>query len=206
MHNQGVFLYYVLTHLIATMSGVISLCIALYQAFAKREIESRVYFIVAGTFFFISCDWVWQDEHRNVETLISDKLGLAKERDFWKTQSYDKDASIRQRDLVISESQTSLTKLADKILDISKPEPQKFSTRADAVEYPVMQLGQRVSEFILTTNKPIEAKLIFRCDHAIPVLNAHIAGGGPHYPNSVKQIYNNAWQIQHSFACASPQF
>jgi hypothetical protein len=128
------FIHYVLAHWIAAMSGAISLAIALYQAFRSRAIESRTYFIVAGLFIFVACDSVWQDEHRNTQTLITEKAALWSERDFWKQQSYQKDGTLREQgDLLtknvnaLTETQKSYADLSNRLLDVAGPAPSRLN-------------------------------------------------------------------------------
>jgi hypothetical protein len=219
MYNHWLFIHNVLAHLVASMSGVASFLFATWEHAKKKKLEARIFFIVGMFCLIIAFDQAWQDEHGNVKVLVGEKAALWQERDFWKIQTYDKDAALRSRDQLLAQnytaligeqttangSQQSLAQLSNKILDISKPEPQEFSMRTDAVEYPPISQGQRVSEFVMTTNKPITANIVFSCDHAIPYLSAHIAGGGPHFPNSVERIYDNSWGIHIPSPMVTPQ-
>jgi hypothetical protein len=188
MHSHGTFIYYVLSHWIATMSGVISLSIALYQAFMKREIESRVYFIAAGLFIFVACDQVWQDEHRNNQLLISEKASLWSERDFWKQQSYSKDDSLRKKDDllgknygVLAETQSSLATLSNRILDLAKERlkitdhylgmmPSQSNTNIQAKYH---------GTFLVLTNKTITPiRLLVTCEGEIVQAGGMVLGTG----------------------------
>ncbi len=175
MHNHFVFILHVLAHWVATMSGSISLAIALYQAFKKRAIESRTYFVIAGLFFFVSCDWVWQDEHHNVETLIVEKRNLWQERDFWKDQSYQKDSSLRAKDELLGkntnaliQTQSSLAALSNRILDVAGPTPRKLDVHRWKIPetYTYANVGRvQFWSLVVTSNRAISpAKGTIKCD------------------------------------------
>src|ERR1017187_751099 len=212
MHNHWLFIHNVVAHLVGSMSGIVAFGFGIYEAIKTQKVASRVLFFIGALTLTVSFDQAWQDEHRNTQILIGEKEALWQERDFWKRQSYEKDDSLRERDALLvkdttalADTQGSLAKLSSKILDISKPEPQEYFMRTDAVEYPPISQGQRISEFIMTTNQPITANIIFSCDHAIPYLSAHIAEGGPHFPNSVEHIYDNSWSIHIPSPMVTPQ-
>jgi hypothetical protein len=77
-----------------------------------------------------------------VDRLIYEKSQFASQRDYWKQQSDEKDSAIRTRDellarnfTVLSEAQTSLTTLSNKVLDITKPEPLKIIMAGERLPY-----------------------------------------------------------------------
>ncbi len=98
-----------------------------------KKVESRIFFAIGAFFLVYAFDQAWQDEHRKVQTLIGEKAFLFGERDFWKNQSYEKDASLRTRDDlltknygVLAETQSSLATLSNRMLDVAKPAPLKI--------------------------------------------------------------------------------
>ena len=133
VHNHWLFIQNVLAHLVASMSSIVSFGLAIYEAFKKKKIESRVFFIVGAFFLILACDQAWQDEHHNTQTLVGEKSAILNERDFWKDQSYGKDASLRSRDElltknygVLAQTQSSLATLSNRLLDVAKPAPLKI--------------------------------------------------------------------------------
>ena len=117
------------------MSGIASFIMATWEHAKGRRIESRVFFVVGFLFLIVAFDQAWQDEHRNSQILQAEKSTQSSEAGFWKQQSYEKDASLRSRDellsknfSVLSDTQTSLATLSNHMLDITKPEPWKVIT------------------------------------------------------------------------------
>src|SRR5438105_9029925 len=115
MHDQWLFFGNVFAHLVASMSSIVSFAFAVYEATKNKRIESWVFFAIGSFFLIVAFDQAWQDEHHNVRALITEKTNLSQERNFWKDQSYSKDASLRTRDellgrnySVLAHSQSSL--------------------------------------------------------------------------------------------------
>jgi len=182
-----------------------------YQAFKKRSIESRTYFVIAGVFFFVSCDFVWREEHRNVQTLVQEKSALWQERDFWKIQSYDKEAALRSRDQLLAQNYTaligeqttatnaqqSLTQLSSKIIDLSKPPVPKLSLHG-TTDFDVADIFKKykhTAQFVVVTNVPISVDLGFECQFPMQSVEALIIGAGPKYPGHVNKVNDRAWLI-----------
>jgi hypothetical protein len=79
--------------------------------------------------------------------LIEEKSDLSKQLGFWQGQSYAKDEAIRSRDMLVfqglqtlsgtqqteNQTQHSLTLLASKLFDVTKPEPIRISTKVMAL-------------------------------------------------------------------------
>jgi len=157
------------------MSGVVSFSIAIWEAFKKKKVESRVFFIIGAIFLIIACDQAWQDEHNNVKALIAEKATLWQERDFWKSQSYQKDAVIRSRDdllgrnyVVLAQTQNSLANLSNRLLDVSSPPPRKIDAHRWRIPetYTYANVGKvQFWTFVITSNKPITpTKGTISCD------------------------------------------
>jgi hypothetical protein len=145
MHDICLFLWNVLCHLVASMSGLASFCMSLWEHTKKeRRIESRAFFIVGVLCLIVAFDQAWEDEHRNSTVLIAEKSVLAQERDFWKSQSDQKDAVIRDENkanlgyiTAVTETQKtangtqqSLTELTEKVFETTKPVPGRVITNA----------------------------------------------------------------------------
>jgi hypothetical protein len=134
MHNHWLFTYNVLAHLVASMSSLVSFGISIYEATRKKKFETWAFFAIGALCLMVAFDQAWQDEHRNAEILISEKSSAIQERDFWKTQSYEKDESLRKReDLlgqnygVLANTQMSLAALSNKLLDNLRSTPLKMN-------------------------------------------------------------------------------
>jgi hypothetical protein len=146
MHNHWLFIGNVIAHLVASMSGLASFAFSLWEHSRQKKLESRVFFIVGFICLIVAFDQAWQDEHRNSQVLIAEKSSLASENEFWKSQSYQKDAALRSLNGLLvqnfttlsqeqqvesktqeagSDAQKSLAQLASKILDINTPIQQK---------------------------------------------------------------------------------
>jgi hypothetical protein len=160
MHNHWLFVCNVSAHLVASMSSIVSFSFAVWEAFRKQKIEAWVFFSVGAMFLIVAFDQAWQDEHRNAELVIGEKRTAATESNFWKDQSYQKDASIRSQDQllaqnygVLAQTQTSLAELSNKLVDVVKPEPQRID-----VQWALLSGGQgdkKTIAFIARTNKAI---------------------------------------------------
>lgn len=202
MHNVWLFLMNVVAHLVASMSGIVSFVIAFYEAVRNRKIESWIFFAVGAICLIIAFDQAWQDEHRNVETLIAEKSTLWQERDFWRNQSYEKDASLRIRDsllekdtVALGNSQGALANLSNKILELDKPQAQKFTVRRVGGLDDFVRKWKHYEEFVVMTNVPVEARYLVACNQPMGDVDARIAEGGPRFPMSVQEATPNEWMI-----------
>jgi hypothetical protein len=166
MHTHWMFLFNVLAHLVASMSGLASFAFSFWEHARQKKLESRVFFIVGFLCLIVAFDQAWQDEHRNSQILIAEKASAVSEKDFWKDQSYQKDHDLRSRDDVIAKSsaaligeqstenqtQTVLAQLANKIIDINKPEHLHVAVHQmviNAVQSPVLAV------IVAETNKRV---------------------------------------------------
>ena len=134
MHSgHWLFAQNVFAHLVASMSGVASFIIAMYEHSRQRKVTSRAFFVIGVICLVMAFDQAWQDEHNNTNNLIAEKSVLWQERDFWKEQSYAKDSSLRSLNEllgknygVLSDTQSSLAKLSNRLLDVAGPAPLKI--------------------------------------------------------------------------------
>ena len=147
----------------------------MYEHVRQKKIESWAFFAIGILCFVFAFDQAWQDEHNNVKVLIGEKTVLWQERDFWKDQSYAKDASVRGRDElleknygVLADTQSSLTKLSNRLLDVAGPAPLKID--AHRWQIPTTYTYQNVGKvqfwiLVVTSNKMINpAKGTITCD------------------------------------------
>lgn len=203
MHNHLLFFGNVCAHLVASMSGLVSFIFAIVEHIRSKKIETWAFVVVGTLCLLVAFDQAWQDEHRNSEVLKSEKVAAASDRNFWKQESYTKDASLQQRDLmlgqnfsVLSQTQASLAALSSKVLDINKPEAQVFTIRRDDSDLSTFASWKHRVEFLIMTNKSAEAHFQLSCDTDIPELEAHILEGGMRFPNVVMQADKKTWLIR----------
>jgi hypothetical protein len=219
MYPHWQFFLNVLSHWVASMSGIVSLAIGFYEK-TKNAVASKYLFAIAGICMVVAFDQAWMDEHRNTELLIGQKSVLWQERDFWKQQSYARDDALRSRDQLLAQNysalikqqetlnntQDSMARLADKILDLSKPEPQKFIVRRDESDSEFLARWKRHTQLLIMTNRPAKAHVVVSCEQAMPGLEAHIVEGGPRFPMSVEKEQDNAWLISIPSPEITPQY
>lgn len=135
MHNHFLFIGNVLAHWVGFMSSIVSFTLGIVEYLRDKKTEAWIFTIIACLFLIVSFDAAWQDEHRNSSLLIGEKANAVSERDFWKQQSYAKDASLVTRDdllaqnyTVLAQSQTALSTLSNRLLDITKPSSLKVTS------------------------------------------------------------------------------
>ena len=171
MHNpQWLFTLNVGAHWVASMSSIVSFTLGIVELVRNKKTESWIFFAIAGLFLIMAFDQAWQDEHRNAGVLISEKRDAVEQREFWKNQSYLKDASLRtQNELlgknygVLAQTQSSLATLSNRLLDISKPAPLKVTTFI--TNLPMANgLNQHVAAVILLVNRTISIRGDLQCD------------------------------------------
>jgi hypothetical protein len=131
MHDHLLFIGNALAHLVASMSGLVSFAIAVYEATRKKKFETWAFFGLGAICLVVAFDQAWQDEHRNAQLLVSQKEEAVIERNFWKDQSYAKDAALHSRDELLAknysaligeqttanQTQQSIAQLSKKIID-----------------------------------------------------------------------------------------
>jgi hypothetical protein len=193
MHSvHWLFVGNVLSHLVASMSGIVSFGIAIYEAAKKKKFETWAFFAIGLICLTVAFDQAWQDEHRNGQAWESQRNLAYQERDFWKDQSYQKDAALRSRDQLLAQNYTaligeqgsanqtqiSLTKLSDKILDIGKPEKQQTTFLLHGVNF-AENKGKHYLEAILLTNKSISpVRVLVTCENGLASAQAHVQTQG----------------------------
>jgi hypothetical protein len=183
MHDQLLFAKDVFAHLVASMSGVVSFIFAMVEHARGKKIESWAFFAIGALCLIIAFDLAWQNEHDNVQVLIGEKSSLWQERDFWKQQSYDKDATLRTRDdllaknfTTLSQTEQSLSTLSTKLLEVTKPEPLRIIVAGERLPW---YGGNQPHEMIMLgiPNKmvgAVDADVI--CDKAIDSVRAAMLG------------------------------
>jgi hypothetical protein len=112
------------------IGGVLAFAEMVMLKWLATPLEKKVFTGLAVACLFIASFQAWIDEHHNVEVLITEKSHAIEEREFWKGQSYAKDQSVRDRDALLdhnigalSDTQSALANLSNKILDIARPQP-----------------------------------------------------------------------------------
>lgn len=189
MHNHFLFLWNVIVHLVASMSGIVSFLIAIYEAINKKQVASRTFFGIGVLFLVVACDQAWQDEHRNTQILIGEKATLWQDRDFWKDQSYQKDTSLRSRDELLNknftallQTQSSLASLSNRLMDVTGPNPAKLDTRRwkIPVTYTYANVGKvQFWTIIVVSNRVISpAKGTLKCDADFQIVETNIVTHG----------------------------
>jgi len=222
MHDHWLFTWNVLSHLVASMSGIASFVMSMWEHARNKKIESRVFFVVGVLCLTVAFDQAWQDEHRNSEVLISQKESLASEKNFWQSQYYATSQTLQRRDELLAKnytaltdeqtsaakSQTSLAALSQKILDINKPEKQSYG-------FHFMQWNTKLftipgfsgmSQIVITSNQSIMANFDLSCEQPFSVVDARVADGGPEFPESYLKVSPSSWQIRIPNPQVSPQY
>jgi hypothetical protein len=202
MHDHWLFVWNVLAHWVASMSSIVSFTLGIVELARNRKTEAWIFWAVAALFLMMAFDWAWQDEHRNLQVVIAERKASAVEGNFWKDQSYQKDADLRTRDgllasnfTVLGQTQTSLTTLALKLADLNKREPQRFTIRRQDTDQTAFAKYKNRADFIVMTNISAPGRLTLVCEHAIPFLEAQIIEGGPRFPGVVQRAALNVWMI-----------
>lgn len=165
MYNHFLFVWNVAAHWVASMSSIVSFTLGIVELVRNKKVESWIFFAVAALFLIMAFDQSWQDEHKNSGMLKSEKADAVSAKNFWENQSYQKDASLRVRDEllaknygVLSETQSSLTELSNKLVDVVKPEP--FKVEVMRWQLPVILNTQsnptQIWVLILIGNKTID--------------------------------------------------
>lgn len=153
------------------MSGVVAFAFGIYEAAKKEKVASRILFFVGALALLVACDQAWQDEHRDVEVLVAEKSSISSERDFWKEQSYEKDASLRARDEllaknygVLASTESSLATLSNKLAGLQEP----LKITAHLLPTQSSTQAQYRGTFLVLTNKAITpVRLLVTCDAEI---------------------------------------
>jgi hypothetical protein len=160
------FIKAVFAHWIATVGILLTLTPFVPQA-AQKWIETRMnkqfspkHLWIVGTILLAFAFYqAWVDEHTNAEQLISEKLQIVEEREFWKSQSYEKDGAIRKRDELLeanigalSSTQSAFAQLSNKVLDITRPEQLLVQVKQNEIS--TIALGEKKLWIIsLVSNK-----------------------------------------------------
>lgn len=106
----------------------------------------------------------------------------------------------------LTQTQTALATLSTKILDINKPQAQKFIVRRDDSNSELFTKYKRHTQLLLMTNVAVPAHLLIGCDEPMPEVEAHILEGGPRYPDAVRKVKDNIWLIRIPSPQVTPQY
>ncbi len=172
--------------------GILLTITAFIPERAQKWVEARIMkdrfslkhlWVTGALLLLVAFYQAWVEEHRIVEQLENDKRAVASEKDFWKGQSFQKDASLRIRDemlsgnfSVLADTQKSLTTLSEKVLDISKPEPLRILTSGEDLPY-YGGSQPREAIFLAFPNKVVGAvNAEVTCDKRIKAARAHMFG------------------------------
>ena len=196
MHNHWLFIGNVFAHWVATMSSIVSFTLGIVEYVRDKKTEGWIFWIVAGEFLVVSFDSAWQDEHRNSQTLATQKNSAVMEANFWKEQSYGKDASLHSRDQLLEQNytaligeqatagkaQNSLTKLSEKILEVSKPEKLKifdhYLGTVDAQYNPGIHTTYHGTFLVLTNQTVTPVRLLVTCGRDLEQAVGKVLGTG----------------------------
>jgi hypothetical protein len=219
MHNHWLFIGNVLAHWVAFMSSIVSFTLGIVEYWRDRKTEGWVFAAVAFLFLLIACDSAWQDEHLNSQVLIAEKSLAVQGENFWKDQSYQKDASLRSRDQLLaqnytaligeqgtaSKAQESLTELSGKILEIGKPLNLKWDSLALESPEKVSITPKPIlrSRWLLLTNKPVNpAEFTFGC--SMPIDSAEVKVVGSAGEVRVTRLDKDEWGAKVTSPAWSP--
>ena len=176
------------------LGGVVALAEMLWMKYQDTPLQKRFFTGIALLCLFVASYQAWVDEHRNAEDMREGKQQAVQDREFWKGQSYAKDEALRVRDgllqqnfTTLSGSQQALANLSTKILDISKPAPQKTTILARRFgANDIKQRGKFVTFITMLTTKPATpASFLVNCNGKVNNFALMpIDGAGPHISTS----------------------
>jgi hypothetical protein len=198
------------------MSGIASFIMSAIQHAKNKQTESRAFLIAGIICLLVAFDQAWQDEHRNSQILIAEKMSLSSEKEFWKAQSYAKDASIRARDEMLSQNfgvlantQSSLANLSNRLLDTVEPAPKKI----DVMNWKVPASyddgkGGKIQFWVLVviTNKdwtPVKGDLV--CDADMTIITDNVLTHGTSFRATSGVLSPRSVHVEFVFPPVSPQ-
>jgi hypothetical protein len=179
--EQVLFLRAVFAHWIAALGVLLTLTPLISdkwrrrieEKFMKNEFSLKHLWVVGFVFLFVAFYQAWQDEHTSAQQLIEEKRLLAVESNFWKDQSYQKDASLRTMSellaknfTTLSNTQQSFAQISGRLLDLAKPEPQKttYWLIGSISQYADKNRAAHSVDYIVLTNKPVSPiKMLVTC-------------------------------------------
>jgi len=123
------------------MSGLVSFIFSLWEHARRQKIEAWAFFAVGCLCLIIAFDQAWQDEHRNSQILMAEKSAAIEGKNFWESQSYEKDSSLRTRDElltknygVLAQTQSSFSQLSANWLTqfgkLSQVQPEHIAVKS----------------------------------------------------------------------------
>lgn len=153
---------------------------SLRKRFGLDKEKRKFTFAIAGILLYVAVYQAWIDEHHNTEMVVAQRAADQKERDFWKQQSYDKDAAIRTKDSLLeknisalADTQTAFANLSNKVLDITKPQALEVNTSTLQIPFE----GRRANDnavlhsavVIAAPNRNLAMRVTIECEHAFIV-------------------------------------
>jgi len=88
------YLYAVFAHWLTTFGGIAVLAFLLYEKYWKKETHAKVFWWTAFALLCVSFYQAWLDEHRNLQTVISEKAQLSSEAGGLQIRMEAKDAEL----------------------------------------------------------------------------------------------------------------
>lgn len=175
------------------IGGILALIEWLMVKYVDTPIEKRFFTGIVLVLLFIASFQAWVDEHHNSEQLTTEKASAVGEREFWKSQSYSKDDTLRIQSRLLDQNlintnqvQKNYNDLVAKVLSLTKPEHVQLNNYL--VELPLrdtISLGKGKSEsFIVVADRVVSPiKLEVMCNAPI-----RSAGGAPMGANAMTSI------------------
>ena len=161
------------------IGGVLAFAEMIMLKWLDTPLEKKVFTGLALFCIFLASFQAWVDEHRNVEELIQQKTGIVGEREFWKSQSYAKDQSVRENVTALSQTQLAFANLSEKVLAITSPGPAAVIVRMTSLSTSFkdkdgleMRLWLIVA-FVDKNTAPFRGTL--RCDKPISLYSGRVA-------------------------------
>ncbi len=172
------------------MSSIVSFTLGIVEYFRDRKLEGWIFAVIASLFLIVACDQAWQDEHRNAQQLVAEKRTADSEKEFWKIQSYNKDAALSSRDdllaknftvlgqtqTVLGQTQSSLASLSSKVLEITKPEHFHIYMTGEKLPYWDKPHKQEYMMLAFPNKVTAQVNVILRCNRSIESARAYIFG------------------------------
>jgi hypothetical protein len=216
LQELGLYLWAVLAHWQSYVTGgIVTATFTVWERLKKQSIPKRMYVIVfMVSAAFVACFYAWHDEHRNTQTVITEKavlssslgncqseLNIATE----KTNFFEKQANIGLTNFTVQQS--TLNSCVVALGRSNSPEPLRITVK-EAAFSPVGQsehLGKSSpSALVVETNRtisPVHGTLT--CNRPFALVDAEYAMG-PHWtmtaakkltgPNKARlEIESPAW-------------
>lgn len=170
MHNHWLFAWNVLAHWVASMSSIVSFTLGVVELLRNRKTEAWIFWAIACLFLTMAFDQAWQDEHRNAELLKTEKSSAVGDREFWKSQSYEKDSALRQCGQSVNGLQGTLNLCVSG--SVEKLKKGQLALVASKMIVPDIPKYARFQQILLMSNQPVEVEFRVHCDSEIAFVSA----------------------------------